>query len=196
MSVHNFDKSLRRESVVAKKADTFYERKPFAVQAIKRYNTGSEYDMKFQRQDIDLNLSMSDGRTLTVSEKFRDNDYDDLLLEIYSKYPSTKGWMHKSEAERLAYFFPKRMFWIEKKELRRFCLNKLFPLVEQEAIQRLLSQEVNSLKVGLRINDKRYLCVLTQAANNTDGHRWNTISISVPFEMLQDFSIRYSEYRL
>ncbi len=193
---HHFGKSLKQEGVSALGADVFYKRAPFSVTHIERYNQSTEEHMTLQRQDIDVSISFEDGRTNLVSEKFREHDYNDLLLEVYSKYPHTKGWIHKSNAERLAYFFPKRMLWIDKKALCAFCLKHLFPLVEKEAIERLLSQEANSLKVGLRLNDKVYSCILTQAFNRMGKDSWNTVSVSVPFSMLQDFNIRIQEFKL
>ena len=121
MEPHNFDDSLKKESTSALGADVFYKRAPFSVQNIERYNNNSPEHLALQRQDIDLAIILGDGRTLSVSEKFRAHDYDDLLLEMYSKYPHTKGWIHKSAAERLAYFFPTRMFWIDKIALSAFC---------------------------------------------------------------------------
>jgi hypothetical protein len=193
---HHFGNSLKRELESGNQADVFYKRAPFSVTEIQRYNRSTEEDMILQRQDIDLSISFPDGRKNSVSEKFRAHDYNDLLLEIYSKYPETKGWIHKSHAERLAYFFPERMMWIDKKALSLFCIQDLFPLVEKDAIERLLSQEANSLKVGLRLKGQLYYCILTQAFNRTGNDVWNTISISVPFSMLNDFEIRFQEYKL
>jgi hypothetical protein len=193
---HHFGKSLKQEGISALSADVFYKRAPFSVSNIERYNESTDEHMILQRQDIDLSISFADGRKYSVSEKFREHDYNDLLLEIYSKYPDTKGWIHKSNAERLAYFFQKRMFWIDKKALSAFCLQELFPLVEKDAIERLLSQEANSLKVGLRLNDKIYYCILTQAFNKMGQDTWNTVSISVPFQLLHDYKIRMQEFKL
>lgn len=193
---HHFDKSLKRESALALQADVFYKRPPFAVATLERFNRNTDADMELQRQDIDVRLAFSDGRQYAVSEKFRAHDYNDLLLEIYSKHPDTKGWIHKSSAERLAYFFPSRMFWIDKKALCTFCLEALFPMVETEAIDQLLAQEDQSLKVSLCLADINYDCILTQAFNRTGSDTWNTISISVPFEMIKNFGIRFQEFKL
>lgn len=195
MAVHHFDKSLEKEKEAGRHADLFYKRAPFAVQSINRYNQDTPAHLVLQRQDIDLNISFDDGRTYAVSEKFRKRDYNDLLLEIYSKYPHTKGWVHKSKAYRLAYFLPKRMFWIDKTMLTTFCIHTLFPRIEGDAIERLLTDEQNSLKVGVKLEGTLYNCTLTQAFNNTDGDMWNTISISVPFKMLADFEIRFQVFK-
>ncbi len=176
-------------------ADAFYMRHPFSVKHIRRYNTGSEADIIKQRMDIDVQLNFEHG-CYEVSEKFRDHDYGDLLLEIYSKYPQRPGWIQTSKAQRLAYFFPKRMFWIDEVQLKTFCLEELFPKVAHTAIELLLSQEANSLKLGLRLQEKLYHCVLNQARNVTNDASWNTISISVPFVMLQDAAVRFKQYSL
>lgn len=196
MDVHQFDKSLQKEENAMCSADDFYLRAPFSVSSIQRYNQNTKEHLMLQRKDIDLSLSFKDNRIMAVSEKFREHDYNDLLLEIYSKFPGTKGWIHKSDADRLAYFFPKRMFWIDKKALCIFCTDKLFPLIEREVIKRLLSREANSLKVGLNMEGRIYECILTQAFNNTNNAEWNTISISVPFAMLEDFKIRFQQFKL
>lgn len=44
---------------------------------------------ELQRKDVDVLLTL-DGRQVKVSEKRRDRDYDDLLVEVYSKFPGTQ----------------------------------------------------------------------------------------------------------
>ncbi len=104
--------------------------------------------------------------------------------------------MHNSAAERLAYFFPARMFWIDKKALCAFCLKTLFAKIEKNEIEKLLAQKQNSSSVEIELKGKTYKCTLTQAPNNTDGDCWNTVSISVPFGMLVDVEVRCVEYEL
>ncbi|MFO7659253.1 MAG: hypothetical protein R6W78_19510, partial [Bacteroidales bacterium] len=106
---HAFPASLRRELQHQAKANRFYAEK-LGVKDIVRYNSDSEEDMAYQRKDIDLSFELN-GRRLMVSGKFRDHDYGDLYLECYSKYPETPGWMHKSEADFLACFYPERVIW-------------------------------------------------------------------------------------
>ena len=68
-------------------ADAFYNSKSEKC-IIKRYDTDSNESLAFQKKDIDLTLT--DG-SLHISEKFRKEDYGDLLIELYSKYPDISG---------------------------------------------------------------------------------------------------------
>ena len=196
MSVHNFDDSLQKELASHKVANSFYSGDTFKAKEIVRFTDNSEEHLLLQRRDIDANIRMWNDEVWSVSEKFRDYDYNDVLLEIYSKYPDTRGWIHKSDANRLAYFFPNRMIWMDKKALCTFCLETLFPKIQEDDINELLTRKMNSLSLTLNLNGNTYACKLTQAPNNTDGAVWNTISISVPFGILTDFNIRFQVYQL
>ena len=70
-------------------ADAFYNSKSEKC-IIKRYNIDSNENLAFQKKDIDLTLILTD-RSLHISEKFRKEDYGDLLIELYSKYPDISG---------------------------------------------------------------------------------------------------------
>lgn len=196
MSVHNFDDSLQKELASHKVANSFYTGATFKAKEIVRFTDNSEEHLNIQRKDIDANIRMWNDDIWSVSEKFREHDYNDVLLEIYSKYPDTFGWIHNSYADRLAYFFPSRIFWIDKRALCAFCLETLFPLIQEEDISQLIVHKMNSLSLSLNLKGTTYACKLTQAPNNTDGAIWNTISISVPFDLLGDFNIRYQIFKL
>ena len=61
-------------------ADAFYNSKSEKC-IIKRYNIDSNENLAFQKKDIDLTLILTD-RSLHISEKFRKEDYGDLLIEL------------------------------------------------------------------------------------------------------------------
>ena len=90
--IYNFKYSLQHEKDQAVKADQFYCNILKATE-IQRFNVDSETDMEMQRQDVDLLLTLN-GLTYRISEKFRDKDFGDLYVEVYSKYPKTPGWLH------------------------------------------------------------------------------------------------------
>jgi len=60
-----------------------------------------------QRGGIDRVLTLSSGKTLTVDEKVREKDYDDILLETWSDIERRqKGWIQKELAcDYIAYAF-------------------------------------------------------------------------------------------
>lgn len=106
--LHNFENSLLHEREQTAKADAFY-RYVLLVSDIKRFDTDSEADMEMQLQDVDVLLTLN-GIKYRVSEKFRDTDYGDLYVEIYSKYPTTLGWLHTGSPNAILYFTPKTVY--------------------------------------------------------------------------------------
>ena len=150
--VHNFAESLIHERNQTVKADTFY-REVLNVSEIKRFNSDSISDMEMQRQDVDLTLVLN-GIVYRVSEKFRDKDYGDLYVEVYSKYPKTLGWLHTGSPNAILYFTPKKVYWITHKSLANFCLNVLFPLIPQNWVQEFSLSNKTIITKKLTVNSE------------------------------------------
>jgi len=190
MEAHHFRDSLNRELQHQAKADRFYSEK-MGVKNIARYNSDTQEDMVFQRQDIDLSFELN-GRRLMVSEKFRNHDYGDLYLECYSKYPGTLGWMHHSKADFLACFFPERVIWLNKKMLVDFFHIKLLPAVPGAwfaKINRELHGRSGQQKHQLEFFGKTWEFTVIQAFNRSGNDQWHTIGLGIPFKMLEEFNI-------
>jgi hypothetical protein len=194
MCEHEFQERLERERSQQEVADNFYTEKLGAT-LIKRYSSDSQEDMEFQRKDIDVTLTI-DGEIYHVSEKFRDKDWGDLLLEIYSKYPGTPGWINTGSADIMAYFFPERMFWIDDYALSSFCIDQVFQAIPRESITEIMAIEKSCRRpLTITINDTDYETWITKAFNRTrSGATWNTISITVPLNLLRNNGIEFSEY--
>jgi hypothetical protein len=190
---HNFWKSLEYEGRKTQRADAFYSDR-FKVEEIVRFDTGSAYDMEFQRQDIDVQL-YGWNRFANVSEKFRDHDYNDLLLEAYSMYPNTKGWMHNSGANYLAYFFPLRMFWFKKEELYEVFQQHIEPKLDYSLVENWVSQNPKS-SARIKTSISSYEAYLVIAYNRVRTREWHTVSVSVSFDMLKSLGVGWREFRL
>jgi hypothetical protein len=191
---HNFYTSLEHEKTKHAEMDAFYFSEKFKAKKIIRYNTDSKADMEFQLQDIDCSITMHNSIELHVSEKYRRHDYGDLLLEMYSKYPQEVGWVHKSKADRMAYFTLEKMYWIEATALHKLCMDKIFKQIENTHIEKLLHENNNSVNCVVQL-DKKYNCKLTQAPNQVDNNTWNTISIAMPIEALQNNGVRLQIFK-
>jgi hypothetical protein len=190
---HNFWRSLEYEGGKTKRADTFYYNQ-FKVEEIVRFDTGSAHDMEFQRMDIDVQL-YGWGRHANVSEKFRDRDFNDLYLELYSMFPQTKGWMHVKGADYLAYFFPLRMFWINKKDLTRVFEEHIEPRIELDNVRNWIHE--NSGKSGKCKSELNgHEIQVINAFNRVRKRSWNTVGVSVPFSLLKELGLDWKEFRL
>ena len=189
--LHNFKASLNHEREQAARADLFY-RDVLKVSDIKRFNTDSEVDMEMQRQDVDLLLTLN-GTIYRVSEKFRDKDYGDLYIEVYSKYPKTLGWLHTGSPNAILYFTPDSVYWITHKSLSSFCLHTLFPLIPAAWYEELFQSHKTVVSKELLLKGESIKINLIQA-HNRDGVAWETIGISVPFEVLEKNGVKIRKF--
>lgn len=191
--LHNFENSLHHERDQAAKADAFY-RDVLLVSKIKRFNTQSDADMEMQLQDVDVLLTIN-GVTYRVSEKFRDTDYGDLYVEMYSKYPSTAGWMHTGSPNAILYFTPKSVYWITHKSLSTFCLEVLFPLIPKIWCNQLFLSHKTIVSKRLALNGNTIKINLIQAHNHpTSGNNWETIGLSAPFTVFEKNGVKIKKF--
>lgn len=197
MESHNFRQSLCREKTHQKCADDFYVKR-LNVSNLIRYNNDTECDMKMQRRDIDVSFQINN-KLVNVSEKFREKDFNDLYIEFYSKFPDTPGWLNKSHADYMAYFFPERVFFINEKELAKFYENDLLQAVSNDDFSNLIEQNSHKnaqKKFWLKVQNHHYRARIIQAYNETKDAKWYTMGIAVPFRILSDFGISFKEFGL
>ena len=105
MTVHDFQASLEQSH---ERADAPWWRNVYE-QAFPTLQTMTcvRDDGWAQRGGIDRLLVLADGTTLTVDEKVRSTDYNDILLEYWSNYEQRhRGWVAKDlTCDFIAYAF-------------------------------------------------------------------------------------------
>ena len=192
---HNFEVSLQHEKEQAEMADSFY-RNVLKVSEIKRFNTDSDADMWMQREDVDLLLTLN-GITYRVSEKFRDKDYGDLYVEIFSKYPKIPGWMHTGSPNAILYFTPKTVYWITYRSLKGFCLQTLFLLIPEIWYEELFHSHKTILSKEVILDGESVNINLIQAHNQpSDGNNWETIGLSAPFSLFNKQGVKIMKFNI
>lgn len=191
--IHNFNKSLKHEREQTVFADIFY-REVLHVSQIVRFSSDNEDDMLMQKQDVDVLLTLN-GITYRVSEKFRDKDFGDLYIEVFSKFPLVKGWMHTGSPHAILYFTPNHVYWITHKSLKEFCLNHLFQSLPTEWFDDLFKSGQTIIKKTVKINETSFNINLIQAHNH-DGKKWKTMGLSIPFEILEKFGVKFMKIPL
>ena len=110
-----------------------------------------------------------------------------------------KGWMHKSEADHLAYFFPQRMLWIKEKEIQHVFSKFIEPKIDCSALNYWLDK--NPKKSGkyrseIEFEKRKYRVSIIIAYNKTKNKNWNTVGVSVPFDLLKACQLNWKEYQL
>ena len=192
MAAHDFTRSIRFEHSGFDEQDEFY-RKVLNAEDICRTDYDSGTGRELQRKDVDVLLTL-DGRQVKVSEKRRDRDYDDLLVEVYSKFPGTAVWLDHSEADSLAYFVPGKAYWIEMRPLKAFYGNILRPALPDTVFSRLVAgypYRNASCGISVCMGGKKVGLRAIQAYNcPEDGSgQWYTESVCVPFTVLEEYGV-------
>jgi hypothetical protein len=168
----------------------FYRNKLNASE-IQRIGYTTRQDKLLQQNDIDLILTIG-GRKMSVSEKDRDKDYNDVLIEFYSMYPESKGWMDHSQAQCLAYFFPARVFLINKAQLVEFYKRELQHIQAEKYFDQLIKTRKDRITDRISILDKPEKVTFIAARNR----HYTTMSIAISLELLQRASVRFRIFDL
>jgi len=188
--IHHFKKSLQHEREQADLADKFYDEVLHATDIV-RFNADSEAHLEMQRKDIDIQATIK-GTTFNISEKFRDKDFGDLYIEVFSKYPHTMGWMHTGSPNAIVYFTPQTVYWISHKSLKAFCENILFPAIPTDWYEEIYQSKKTIVSKVVTLKDKNCKICLIQA-HNFDGKPWETIGLSIGFDVLENFEVKFKK---
>lgn len=188
--LHNFEKSLEYERNQAVEANMFYKKVLGASNTV-RFNTDTSTDMQMQLQDVDVQLVIK-GVTYLISEKFRDKDFGDLYVEIFSKYPYSPGWIYAHLPNALLYFTPNHVYWITHKSLADFCFNTLLPTVPEKWFEELAKYPKPILPKTVSINQDFVQLYFIKAPNvAADGAHWETIGLTIPFTVLEKNGVKF-----
>lgn len=193
MNPHDFNQSILVESSYHELANNFYIDRLKAEKII-RYTSSSILDLSFQKKDIDVTI-IKNGKPIHFSEKFRNKNYGDIYLELYSKYPNKLGWMDSSEADFISYFVPNQVIILNKKSITEFYHTILIPsinLKEIDTFHKNYETKNSTQKIELFTQNYTYYATLIQAFNNTENSLWHTIGISIKLKDLDYFKIKYS----
>jgi hypothetical protein len=180
------------------RADMFYKNLLKAL-SIKRYFHFNEGDKEFIAKDQNLSIVVADRETgITISEKSRDQDWNDIHVEIFRKYPHEEGWIKYTEAEYLAYFFPGRVFWAKMEPIKILCHDILSKAVDSGIYKELFymfPKNSGRLSKTFKINQKTYSFNFIQTYHENGENSYYTISISLPFVLLMDFRVDYKIFK-
>lgn len=198
---HDFDSDLRFEQSKFAVQNSFYQRLYGSDIRIERADYDTISGRNLQRKDIDLIIHLPNGSTISVSEKHRKAFYGDILVEFYSKFPNTLGWMDNSEADIMTYFIPGKVVVIDKKELVNFYKRTLKQLPFDNTFKQLIANNPRrSAKETLYIiiNGSREKVTIIQAYNHPHGSydSWYTESVAISLNVLRKNDVTCKEYHL
>lgn len=202
LMAHDFNTDLGFEHSKFAVQDAFYLRYFGSNIRIDRIGFDSQENQDLQRHDIDLIITLGNGKRISISEKHRKNFYGDILIECYSKFPDVLGWMDNSDADYMAYFVPGQVVMINKRQLVDFYKQHLKSNQIDNIFANLIknnprrSQKFTStLNIYIKERNLNLSAKLTfiQAYNHPYGSsdEWYTESIAVPLKILDAAGVNY-----
>ena len=178
------------------RANMFYKN-VLKAEIIKRYSCNNEEDHEFIIKDKNLSIKIND-KELNVSEKNRDQDWNDIYVEIFRKYPNEEGWIRNTEADYIAYFFPGRVFWAKMEPIKMLCYDILSKAIDSGIYKELYymyPKNSGRLSKTFKINTKTYSFNFIQTYHEEGENSYYSIGISLPFVLLMDFRIDYKIFK-
>ena len=187
-TIHKMENSLKKEHAGQARYNRFYKEILHATKIIRvGYETPEEKIL--QQYDIDL-FAIIDEERIAISEKNRGRDFNDILIEFYSLYPDKRGWMDYSKAQKLAYFTPTKIFWIDKLQLINFYKQHLLKLPAEKHFDKLLrtGKPIESAEFTILGKSEKIDFI---AAYNPG---YVTMSISVSFDLLKRAGVQFKQF--
>lgn len=196
--LHRYHQSSEYEKLWQPKANAFYQSK-YPECVINRYDSNLIQDIDFQKKDIDLTIVIED-RSIHISEKFRKEDYGDLLIELYSKYPTHQGWMENSHADYLAYYAKDSVYIVDKPLLIKWFEAENFVIKLSTEIENFYSKHIASSarsKIEWTTkNENKIQIDLIQAFNQSGSDQWHTLSLAIAWNDLKNEGLSFKKYKL
>lgn len=181
----SFENDLKFEQENQERYDRFY--KGFCgFSMIIRTDYSTEAGRKLQEMDIDAVVLSDEGDVYTISEKHRRNNYNDLLIEIYSSYCSfSPGWIETSKARNLVIFtddiLVPEVIVVDMKNLQSFLSKyRIIEQVKEDCSNFYFSRKSSERKI-INIEGRPVKCRLVRSENKG----YATISLAIPWSSIQ-----------
>lgn len=209
--MNNFLTALEYEKSQQKMADDFYK-KVFGDDPIeiKRWDYNKdEYSRSMQKKGIDVTLKVKKyGHSIitknglkngpieleyNISEKFRMNDWDDMFIELYSKFPNTIGWGHQYNADYIAYFMDSEMYVVNNQHL-----TSLVESISHQLSKDFLSDIFSSKGNNSYIYSYRNKTVKVFKIPTYINHKlvWEGVGVCIKWKDLDDLGVYINKHKL
>ena len=98
--------------------------------------------------------------------------------------------MHTGSPNAILYFTPRSVYWIIHSSLKNFCINELFNAIPTQWLAELYENKKTIQHKKITIKDSIFDLHLIQS-HNKDGASWETIGVSVAFDVLKNFGVKF-----
>jgi hypothetical protein len=165
---------------------------------IKRWDFNTPDGRIKQLADIDVTIDIEIRNTnekihWNISEKFRTADYNDMFIELYSKYPNINGWGINTQADWIYYHTPENLYVVNAKDIKKISedmKNNTMPSINH------LVEEMQER--GSNLNQSYYknsAIDFIKTPTYVQGKKaWDGLGVCIPWDLLAEWDVFYKKY--
>lgn len=180
-------------------ANKFYSEHLGAID-INRWKWGDRVGRVMQRNDIDCTIATPQGQ-YNISEKFRRVDWGDMLIELYSEYPTRKGWgLTYQDVDKYVYFAGEHTVYIvEAKNLKEISQRMLDTFNTLSNYDHSFLENLKKLgcsNIIFTYNDKPYDVSYRYISTTRENIKWYGVTVSMSWELLEQMGVKIKKYNI
>ena len=202
----DFNESVKYEKSQQPIADNYYIRLYGNRNELERYDWEDSDGQYMQRKGIDCSIidrNQQPPKRIYISEKFRRDDWGDMLIELYSSYPKTFGWgITDHDVDKYAYFIDPENFRRRNSDQRDPVYGKVYE-IDAETIHKIatwakeefdkadwkekwLEGKVLRKDVFPETNETPPVTYI-KSYSNRDGKKWMGISVCIRWSDIRKY---------
>lgn len=209
MNNNNFFNALKYEKSMQNDADSLYKAIIYNILHtqypqdeinidIKRWDFNNSEGRIKQLADIDVTVIVTmpmrnNTFHYNISEKFRTADYNDMFVELYSKYPSTEGWGINTQADWICYHTPEDLYVVNAKDIK-----KLVKGMKNNMMHSINHMVEEMQEWGSNFNQNYYknteIDFYKIPTYIRDRKMWEGLCACIPWDKIAEWGVQYVKY--
>lgn len=183
------------KAIIHNKLDAQYPHDKINI-CIKRWDFNTSDGRIKQLDDIDATIVVTTQNNIfhyNISEKFRTADYNDMFVELYSKYPSKEGWGINTQADWVCYHTPDDLYVVNAEDIR-----KLVKDMKNNSIHSINHMVEEMQEWGSNFNQNYYenteINFYKIPTYIRDRKMWEGLGACIPWDKMAEWGVRYVKY--
>ena len=203
----DFQNKLDYEKGCQQMADVFYKEHMNAI-SIERYDWDDPEGRRMQKRDADCKIVVKSDvnendflHPIVISEKFRSMDWGDMWIELYSRYPSVKGWALESQGvDLIAYFIDGLSAGIDKnivylvnaKRIKEFAEN-IVKQFDNAVDIKIELEKTGKYNAKYDYNGKQYDVIFRKVKTQRPTYSYDGVGVCIKWNDLKEMGVNITK---